>query len=584
MDQQPDATGGPDLPGPGVAGPGGPGAGRPTAGGAALRGPRSEVSAYRGDAAPTPAAPEPTPRLLTYDILPTSPTGPPDRAGVGRWTVVGVLAVVAALVLATVVVGLRLLSGGGAQPEDRLPATAFAYARLDLDPSAGQKLDAIRFLRSFPQTKGAVSDGSDLRRLFFQAASPAAAPAGLDYGRDVEPWLGSRIGVALLPATGDGQSPTVVAALQVRDEGKARTALTRLRATGGGARVGFVVQGGWAVLAPDEAQARAAIAAAATAPLSSAAHWRTDLKRLGDPGIVTAWVDADRAGAALRGLGGAAGSLGAIGGLGAVGPLAQLGSGTGASAAHGRLMYALRFAGPKVLELTGFATDTQGLAGASALGRGLTTLPATTVAAVGVSGLDRSAGALWSQVRALAVQGGGAAAFDAWVRRVKAQYGISLPGDLGVLLGHETTVAVDGTGLSLERTTPPGIGVRAVTDPARGAALAQKLVALGRSSGLPFTATVQRTGDGYVLATDAAEASRLAAKGSLGQRADFRAALPDIGTAQAALWIDVDGLATALDPSGGGASAQALRTVDAVGVTGGVSGGSASFRVRLVIH
>jgi hypothetical protein len=521
--------------------------------------------------------------LTTYDILPAAQASTAEpRRGPTRstWTVLGVLVVLLALLAGAAVVGLRFLSGGGAQPEDRLPATAFGYARLDLDPSAGQKLDAVRFLRSFPQTKGLVADGSDLRKLFFQATSPAAKQAGLDYDRDVEPWLGSRIGVAVLPPDPGGGTPVLVAALQVRDEGKARTALTKLRATRWGQHAGFVVQGGWAVLAPSDAEARATVEAAARAPLSGSPHYVADLRRLGDPGIVTTWLDADRARAALPSATGSLDSLGGLGGLSAFGSLSQLGAGAGSTAAQGRMAYALRFAGPKVLELSGFATDAQGLAAAKAPARGITTLPATTVAAVGVSGLDASVDALWAQVRTVATTSGAAADFDATVSRLKRQYGITLPADLAVLLGHDTTLALDSTGLSLDSADPPGFGLRAVTDPARGTALAEKAV---RASGLrpPYSATVRRTLDGYVVASDAAEAARLAAPGALGKRSDFRAALPDVGAAQLAVWVDVDRLAEAFAPSGEG---QALRAIDGIGLTGGVSRGTATFRVRVVIH
>jgi len=63
--------------------------------------------------------------------------------------VVGVGVLVLALV-GGITYGLRALSRGGAQPEDALPAGAFAFAEIDLDPPAGQKLDAFRFLRRFP--------------------------------------------------------------------------------------------------------------------------------------------------------------------------------------------------------------------------------------------------------------------------------------------------------------------------------------------------------------------------------------------------------------------------------------------------
>src|SRR3954447_4720762 len=61
-----------------------------------------------------------------------------------------------ATVLAVVVVGggvtvaYRQLSGGGPQPDKYAPASTFAFAKVDLDPSAGQKIAAYRFAHKFP--------------------------------------------------------------------------------------------------------------------------------------------------------------------------------------------------------------------------------------------------------------------------------------------------------------------------------------------------------------------------------------------------------------------------------------------------
>ena len=53
------------------------------------------------------------------------------------------------------------LAGGGDQPATVLPSTAVAYARIDLDPSAGQKVNAIRFLMKFPSVKEQMGLSSD---------------------------------------------------------------------------------------------------------------------------------------------------------------------------------------------------------------------------------------------------------------------------------------------------------------------------------------------------------------------------------------------------------------------------------------
>src|SRR3954471_11143199 len=79
------------------------------------------------------------------DVIATgSDPRPKHRRGQGRGQSLLATVVSIAMVLAVVVVGggtvvaYRTLSGGGPQPETWAPASTFAFAKLDLDPSAGE--------------------------------------------------------------------------------------------------------------------------------------------------------------------------------------------------------------------------------------------------------------------------------------------------------------------------------------------------------------------------------------------------------------------------------------------------------------
>ncbi|MDP9407604.1 MAG: hypothetical protein M3P95_07025, partial [Actinomycetota bacterium] len=100
------------------------------------------------------------------------PPGPP------RWRR-GVLAAVGGLGLVTALgagsVAYAALSGGGPQPESQVPARVLAYAEVDLDPPAGEKVDLLRLVSRFPRVDGT---GDDLRAALLR--SPLAA-AGADY-------------------------------------------------------------------------------------------------------------------------------------------------------------------------------------------------------------------------------------------------------------------------------------------------------------------------------------------------------------------------------------------------------------------
>src|SRR5215211_5833386 len=126
----------------------------------------------------------------------------PHRA---RWAVAALAGALVLALVGGVSWAVGSLSGGGAQPEDALPAGAVAFAKVDLDPSAGQKIDGFRFLRKFPGLRDRVPLDGDVREVLFDAVADAAGWQDIDFDADVDPWLGDRLGVAGYPAEQDGQ-------------------------------------------------------------------------------------------------------------------------------------------------------------------------------------------------------------------------------------------------------------------------------------------------------------------------------------------------------------------------------------------
>ena len=53
-----------------------------------------------------------------------------------------------------------------------------------------------------------MDEDGDLRKEIFEELQEDGEFEGVDYAQDVEPWLGQRVGVALLPGT-DGGEPEV---------------------------------------------------------------------------------------------------------------------------------------------------------------------------------------------------------------------------------------------------------------------------------------------------------------------------------------------------------------------------------------
>ena len=115
----------------------------------------------------------------------------------------------------------------GEQPAAALPAGTLAYVGIDLDPSGGQKIEALRMLNKFPAFKDelGLDTDDDLRKaLFDEIQGGEDACANLEYARDVESWLGNRAGVGTVDA-----EPTVVFVVQVSDADAAAAGLEKLR-------------------------------------------------------------------------------------------------------------------------------------------------------------------------------------------------------------------------------------------------------------------------------------------------------------------------------------------------------------------
>ncbi|MEV4511462.1 hypothetical protein AB0K00_21105 [Dactylosporangium sp. NPDC049525] len=209
-----------------------------------------------------------------------------------------------AAVLTAVAVVLAVLLGGGAfalarmwngpvgtLPEDLVPGSVAAFARIDLSPGIGQRVKVEALLRkaggnaptSFDQTK---------RDIF----ADLGAPIGYD---DVAAWFDDRAGVALWADPDRDGNAVTLAVLSSRDDKKARTALDAAQRRAGTDRIGFVAGDGHVLLAfggEDLQQvATAAAAAAKKAPLSKEPAFTSAVAKLpaGQPGLT--WADLARA-------------------------------------------------------------------------------------------------------------------------------------------------------------------------------------------------------------------------------------------------------------------------------------------------
>ena len=410
----------------------------------------------------------------------------------------------AAAVLATATGFLLYVAGGGTQPEDVLPAGALGFARVDLDPSADQKLAVQAITDRLPDRPGVPQ--LDIKD---DVIGGLLRANGVDYERDVRPWLADRAGIAVYPGATPGRGPQTLVALQFTDRERARAALDRLVRTepGAGLRAyGFVDGEDYVLLAAD----RAAIDAAGRAPdpLADQQDYRDAVDELTGNQIALAWLDLGRWGEAVgdsardrteRVLGGD------LAGTVVLGAHAE----DGVAEVDGVVMGLSRSAASL-------------LAGAGRADAGLIAqLPANTALAVGAAGLGSSLADVYGRALDLGPR---------LVLGARAQaYGLVLPADLVPLLGDQVALAVLG---------PDQAGVVTRTaDPTSAERLARRVATASRAElGLPLD--VQPRPDGVVLGTGGA-VERLRTPGTtLADSSEFTRAVPELPGSRLAVFVD----------------------------------------------
>jgi hypothetical protein len=426
---------------------------------------------------------------------------------------------------------VQLLGSEGTQPDSVLPGSAAAYARLDVDPSLGSKVAAVRFFQGLDAEAQARLESGEWREYVWeQLAEEGELPAGLDYQTDVEPWLGDRAGVAVIPQGED--EPLVAVALQVTDGEAATATLDRIRADAAdGDQFDHYLDGDYVVLTR-AGQADLVRAAAEQGTLDEHDAYAQDMADLGDAGVASVWVDLARAAElehdALDGMAGLGGPMSGI-----HGDLTD----EQRDLVTGRTAAALRLS-PDAIEVHGLTSGQQALAlptGDSA--HLVLDLPAGTAAALSLENGADWAQAAWDLASGLdpeRVQG---------LSDQAAERGVTLPVDLQTVLGDSMALAV-GPGLveavrtadQSETLLPPlPVAYRAETD----AAAVQSLIT---DLGLPPVFVPQRTDDGVItLGVFREYVDAVAApQGRLADDPTFVEAVVDADEADQLLFVDTN--------------------------------------------
>lgn len=497
----------------------------------------------------TPSEPAGQPEFLTQgDAGPArrSRTKPVLLASVG---------VLAAGAVAVGAWGVAQLTGGGPGPAAVLPDTTLAYASVDLDPSASQKIEAIKTLRKFPVIAGELNLGTrdDLREWFVNRLKQDGDCDGLDYDGDIAPWIGDKAALAAVPNA--EHTADVLFALQVSDESTAREGIARIfQKCSEDETHGVAFLDGYVLVAETEGIATAAAAGAKKASLADDPQFNSALARVGDLGVVTVYV-AEEGPRALYDA-----TVGSLMGLGstceATGGAApddlpelcdDLNSRDREDGAQGFAKALANFKGGAAtvrfhdggIEL---AVAGEGLSGADAEAQPTTIgdLPDTTIGALGIS---LPAG--WvTRLETVLKEGRGAALYDATLAQAEASTGLNLPEDIETLLGTGIVLAVDGATDwdSLPSSQTPGdlkVGLRIDGDESEVRRIIETIV---RAAGMPpgEIVKVRAAGGQVAVGFDDGYLDKLLAGGDLSSADTFRAAVPEADKASAALFVDFD--------------------------------------------
>ncbi len=452
------------------------------------------------------------------------------------------------------------LSGGGAQPEDVLPASVVAIAKVDFDPSLDQKLAVYQLSKKLPVDGSSTFKEDTLKD---DLLGSLFAEFGENYARDFKPWIGDRAAVAYVPDMKDESGFAMVAAVQYKDRGKANVAMNRLRAAAArhpeDTQLNYALKGGYVLIAETPAKVRAL--AAATTYLSADPGYTESLAALGGDQVATAWVDIRATYVAT--------------------PRAERKSNpyfSGLTSIPTGHYVAGVHADPSYLEVRGMAIGTNaetnkalfGGLGATPGANLLSNYPSDTWAAFDAVGFGDMLAKFYGEV------GDDDAELERGMR-------LKLPEDIKTILGEETAVGVFGT-------TPGKFDIAArvrSTTPSKAHTAAQKVLGwYNRESGGPrvdVRKQMKLVSNGYLMGTSPAAVAKLASGAKpLGQTASFQKAVPDADGAGITVFVNIQaGLRQLQVFERGDPEAKRYRYLDSFGFT--MSPATGSFRARLTV-
>ncbi len=498
------------------------------------------------------------------------------------WILV-IVGLVAALAIGGGALAVRAMTGGsGDQPSSAMPSTVAAYAQVDIDPSVGQKVAALQFFDGLDTAElEEMRDGKGREALFeWISEEDNGALGDMNYEEDIEPWLGDRAGVGVLPgATTEDLVPVV--AIQVKDEAAATTFLDELMASEEGSEdVGYFFRGDYVVFSQTSDLEGIKMALDA-GTLADSAEFTDDMAAIGDQGIVSMWANLP----AFQELSNSVNEE-----LGAT--MSELSGDTpfmdGEVTLEGRMAGTLRF-DKDAIELYAAAFD----AGGEKIEGGdsaqlISTLPGDTTTAFSFEHGDQYIDQMWTVL---------SEAYPddvAEAQQMAADEGFALPGDIKTMLGNSAVFSTGADLATIDETLGgegngeiPSVGYQASTDSAAAVAIVDKIMALGGEEELAAEGLDLPYGaedDTFIITSNQSYYDALKNGGDLSSNRDFTVAVPDADEADAAGYINLNAFESLyLEEFEAGQDRDMAETMAAIGMrTTSDDQGGATFSLRLV--
>ncbi|MET0997625.1 MAG: DUF3352 domain-containing protein [Marmoricola sp.] len=452
----------------------------------------------------------------------------------------GLIAVIASVLAVVLIAGGGFAAwqffASGPRPAEVLPDSTFALATVDLDPSGGQKVEAIKTLRKFPswRERTGITPESDVVKEIFDEALKDGPCKALDYERDVKSWIGSRAGFGGVLLGDDKPAPVLV--LQVTDADNARSGFARLAkcANGEDDEFGWTIADDYVVASDSTSHAEAIVAAGKKSPLSENADFQKWTEEAGGPGIVNLYVgrkSAEVASDAFRSeLGPLSGDPGASPGESPEDELAEAFEDFKGAAA------VLKF-NDGGIDLS-FASSGAKAEKGRTVGEHVAALPKDTAAVMAMAVPEKAIEALRES---------DAVTDDSPFSLrdlVGESTGLDLPDDLITLLGQSLSISVGGDApadlkaIASPADVPLGVLIHGDTDKIEAVIAKAEAKAGVKLSELPATVS---SGDGKVsIATTPDYAEALRAKGSLGEVKSFKDVVSHADEAQAVFYVSFE--------------------------------------------